>query len=42
MTLPHLYYREAPVSVVPMAQLEVREPPVSLVSPVLVAHLDPR
>lgn len=39
---PRFCDREPPVSVVQMAQQELREQPVRPVSPVLLAHLDPR
>lgn len=42
LTLLLLYGRVPPVSVVPLAQWELREPLVSLVAPVLLVPLDPR
>lgn len=38
----HLYDREPPVSVVPLAQWELREPLVSLEAPVPLVLLDQR
>lgn len=42
MTTLHLYDREPPVSVVPLAQRDLREPLVSLEALVLLVHPDPR